>query len=72
MNGKGIDPAALGEACGRERPEAVYCVPTIHNPTTATMSAKRREAIAEVARRFGIAIIEDDAYVPTWRVIISG
>ena len=26
------------------------------------MSAKRREAIAEVARRHGIAIIEDDAY----------
>ena len=26
------------------------------------MSPKRREAIAEVARRKGIAIIEDDAY----------
>jgi DNA-binding transcriptional MocR family regulator len=62
MDGEGLDPAALEEACGRERPKAVYCVPTIHNPTTATMSAKRREAIAGVARRHGIAILEDDAY----------
>ncbi|GEO15893.1 PLP-dependent aminotransferase family protein [Microvirga aerophila] len=62
MDGEGLDPAALEEACGHERPKAVYCVPTIHNPTTATMSAKRREAIAEVVRRHGIAIIEDDAY----------
>ncbi|QRM31924.1 PLP-dependent aminotransferase family protein [Microvirga sp. VF16] len=62
MDGEGLDPAALEEACGRERPKAVYCVPTIHNPTTATMSALRREAIAAVARRHGIAIIEDDAY----------
>jgi len=62
LDGEGLDPAALEEACRRERPKAVYCVPTIHNPTTATMSAKRREAIAEVARRNGIAVIEDDAY----------
>jgi DNA-binding transcriptional MocR family regulator len=62
MDGEGLDPAALEEACQRERPKAVYCVPTIHNPTTATMTLERREAIAEVARRHGIAIIEDDAY----------
>ncbi|MGO4526619.1 PLP-dependent aminotransferase family protein [Microvirga sp. 2MCAF35] len=62
MDTEGLDPAALEEACGREQPKAVYCVPTIHNPTTATMSAKRREAIAEAARRKGVAIIEDDAY----------
>lgn len=62
MDGEGLDAAALDEACRRERPRAVYCVPTIHNPTTATMSARRREAIAEVARRHAIAIIEDDAY----------
>jgi DNA-binding transcriptional MocR family regulator len=62
MDGEGIDSAALEEVCRRERPKAVYCVPTIHNPTTATMSAKRRERIAEVALRSGITIIEDDAY----------
>src|SRR3712207_3649650 len=34
MDRDGLDPAALDEVCGRERPKAVYCVPTIHNPTT--------------------------------------
>ncbi len=62
MDHEGLDPAALEEACQREKPKAVYCVPTIHNPTTATMSLERREAMAEVARRRGIAIVEDDAY----------
>ncbi|GEO17883.1 aminotransferase-like domain-containing protein [Microvirga aerophila] len=62
IDGEGLDPAALEDACKRERPKAVYCVPTIHNPTAATMSSKRREAIAGVARRNGITIIEDDAY----------
>jgi DNA-binding transcriptional MocR family regulator len=62
MHEEGLDPAALEEACGRDRPKAVYCVPTIHNPMTVTMSAKRREVIAAVARRHAIAIIEDDAY----------
>jgi DNA-binding transcriptional MocR family regulator len=62
MDHEGLDPAALEETCQREKPKAVYCVPTIHNPTTATMSLERREAIAEVARRRGIAIVEDDAY----------
>ncbi|WP_414470800.1 PLP-dependent aminotransferase family protein [Microvirga sp. M2] len=62
MDEEGLDPAALEELCARERPKAVYCVPTIHNPTTATMSTWRREAIAGVARRHAITIIEDDAY----------
>ncbi len=62
MDEEGLDPAALEEMCERETPKAIYCVPTIHNPTTATMSLKRREAIAAVARRYGLSIIEDDAY----------
>ncbi len=62
MDRDGLDAAALDEVCGQERPKAVYCVPTIHNPTTATMPLRRREEIADVARRYGLSIIEDDAY----------
>ncbi|RDI62428.1 PLP-dependent aminotransferase family protein [Microvirga subterranea] len=62
MDHEGFDPDALAETCAREKPKAIYCVPTIHNPTTATMSRPRREAVAEVARRHGVPIIEDDAY----------
>ena len=37
-------------------------MPSIDNPTTATMGLARRQAIAAVAERHGVTIIEDDAY----------
>jgi DNA-binding transcriptional MocR family regulator len=62
MDREGIDPAAFEELCRTEQPKALYCTPTLHNPTTATMSLARREAIVAVARRHQVPIIEDDAY----------
>ncbi|WP_207480675.1 aminotransferase-like domain-containing protein [Arenibaculum pallidiluteum] len=62
MDAEGLLPDALEEACRRLSPSALYCIPTIQNPTTATMPAARREAVAEVARRHGLRIVEDDAY----------
>lgn len=58
----GIEPDAFEEVCRRDKPRALYCVPTLHNPTTATMSLERREEVAKIARRYGVSIIEDDAY----------
>jgi DNA-binding transcriptional MocR family regulator len=62
LDSDGLDPAAFEEVCQRDKPRALYCVPTIHNPTTATMPLRRREEIAGIARRHGVSIIEDDAY----------
>jgi DNA-binding transcriptional MocR family regulator len=62
MDAEGIDPAALADACARLHPKALYLNPTLQNPTTITISAARRLAIADVARRFKLPIIEDDAY----------
>jgi DNA-binding transcriptional MocR family regulator len=59
---EGLLPEAMEAACREVRPKALYCVPTIHNPTTATMPPGRRQAIAELARRHGLHILEDDAY----------
>jgi DNA-binding transcriptional MocR family regulator len=59
---EGIIPSALEEVCQRDRPKAIYCTPTIQNPTTATMGIARREAIVAVARRHDLPIIEDGAY----------
>jgi DNA-binding transcriptional MocR family regulator len=67
LEGEGIDPDALAWACqGDVKPAAVYLVPTIQNPTGAIMSADRREAIANVAEKHGILVVEDDvhAYLP--------
>ncbi len=62
MDGEGVLPDAFEAACRSGSPKALYCIPTHHNPTTATMSEGRRRAVAEVARRHGVAIIEDDVY----------
>jgi DNA-binding transcriptional MocR family regulator len=62
VDGDGILPAELERACRRIRPKAVYCIPTIQNPTTATMPLERRHALAEIAHRFQVPVIEDDPY----------
>jgi DNA-binding transcriptional MocR family regulator len=62
MDGEGIDPDALAAACRALSPKALYLNPTLQNPTTLTVSPPRRAAIAQLARRFGLPIIEDDAY----------
>jgi DNA-binding transcriptional MocR family regulator len=58
----GPDVEAFEHACKTLAPKAVYCNPTLLNPTTATMSLARREALADVALRYSVPIIEDDAY----------
>ena len=62
MDAEGLTPEAFDAACRIEAPKALYCTPTLHNPTTATMSDRRRMAIAGIARRHGVPIVEDDAY----------
>jgi DNA-binding transcriptional MocR family regulator len=58
----GLIPEALAELCRRERPKALYLVPTLQNPTTATLPLARREAVARIAGEAGLWIIEDDPY----------
>jgi len=62
MDADGILPDALERACIRHAPKALYLVPTIHNPTTATLPLERRRAIAAIADKHGLHLLEDDAY----------
>jgi len=62
MDDEGIDPDAFASACVRLSPKGIYLNPTLQNPTTLTVSLRRRHEIAAVARRHGVPIIEDDAY----------
>lgn len=64
MDAEGARPDALEEACRKHKPKAVYLVPTQQNPTTATMGTARRKAIAQVLRKRGVVLIEDDVYGP--------
>jgi DNA-binding transcriptional MocR family regulator len=62
MDEEGVVPEALDAACRQYAPKAVYLIPTIHNPTTATMSRSRREQVAEIVRANDLLLFEDDAY----------
>ncbi|MBV8720741.1 MAG: PLP-dependent aminotransferase family protein [Candidatus Eremiobacteraeota bacterium] len=44
------------------RPRFIYTMPSLHNPTNATMNADRRERLATIAKRAGVPIVEDDPY----------
>jgi GntR family transcriptional regulator / MocR family aminotransferase len=60
VDGEGLVVDALAELCEREPVRAVYVTPHHQYPTTVTMSASRRMALLELARRKRLAIVEDD------------
>ncbi|EJZ57422.1 MocR [Pseudomonas fluorescens R124] len=62
MDDEGLLPAALDDICRQHRVSALYCTPTIQNPTAAVMSVPRREAIADICRQHNLLIFEDDAH----------
>ncbi len=62
LDDQGITPEGLDKACRDGAAKALYCVPTVHNPTCATMSGERRREIAEVARRHDLLIFEDEVH----------
>lgn len=62
MDGQGLLPDALDREAKSLPGHVLYCMPTLHNPTTATMSTERREQIATVVRRHRLQVIEDDVH----------
>ena len=62
LDDEGVLPDALDAACRSEPARLLVLNPTIHNPTTATMSAERCRAIAALAREHDLIVVEDDVY----------
>jgi DNA-binding transcriptional MocR family regulator len=63
MDAQGMLPDALEALCkGARRISAIYCTPRNQNPTNAVLPYERRVAIAEIAERYDIPIIESDIY----------
>ncbi|MEW5685914.1 MAG: PLP-dependent aminotransferase family protein [Pseudomonadota bacterium] len=58
----GMLPDALEKICRAETPAAVYTCPTLQNPRAITLPPGRRRQIAEVVRRAGVWLVEDDPY----------
>lgn len=44
------------------RPKFIYTIPTVQNPTGTVMPVDRRLELLETARRYEVAIFEDDCY----------
>ena len=64
MDAEGMIPEALEQCCQHKQITAICITPSIHNPTSASMPDSRRRAIAEIAQRYGVPIVEDDVFGP--------
>jgi DNA-binding transcriptional MocR family regulator len=58
-DGQGLRPDALDNAARNIDAKLLYCAPSLHNPTNATMGMERRRAIAKVAAQHNLLLIED-------------
>jgi DNA-binding transcriptional MocR family regulator len=58
----GTDLDALERLCASRPVRAVYLMPTLHNPLGWVMDARDRAGLVEIARRYGLLIIEDASY----------
>ena len=67
LDADGLIPSALEETLTRlavagRRVKLLYTVPNFHNPAGVSLSAERRPQILEIARRFGVLVLEDNPY----------
>ncbi|MCC6832252.1 MAG: PLP-dependent aminotransferase family protein [Thermoleophilia bacterium] len=66
MDGDGILPDVLETQAVRHRPALIYVVPSFHNPTGALLAPDRAARIAELSRRTGIPVVDDQVLRHIW------
>jgi len=57
---EGMLPESLELACWSSKANFLFLMPTLHNPTGITMPEARRQAIAELADKYKLSVIEDE------------
>ncbi len=63
MDSDGINIEKLEQAIAENNNvKIIYLIPNFQNPTGITMSAEKRRAVYEIAKKNGIIIIEDNPY----------
>ena len=62
MDDEGLDPDALEAALGDGATSFLYTIPTFQNPSGRTLSTERRRRVVELARTYGLPVLEDDPY----------
>ena len=59
----GMNTEKLEEALKNEpRAKFIYTIPNFQNPSGVTMSLEKRKAVYELAKKYGVLIIEDNPY----------
>lgn len=58
----GFDPAEFESVCAQQHPRLAFLSTSTANPTGITLSASRRAAIAEIASRHNVWLIDDLIY----------
>ena len=62
MDQSGMLAENLDRICRREKIKGLYLMPGVHNPTTTTITEARRDALAKIALKHRLVVIEDAAY----------
>jgi 2-aminoadipate transaminase len=58
----GVNLAVLEQALTRQVPAFMYVIPDFQNPAGVTTSAEKRQALVELAQRYGFWLVEDIPY----------
>lgn len=63
MDEDGMNTDALEEVLKSEpRAKLIYTIPTFQNPMGVTMSLEKRKKVYELAKKYGVVILEDNPY----------
>lgn len=62
VDGDGMQVDRIESMLQGIRPKLIYTQPTLQNPTGAIMSRARRRDLLELAARWNVPVLEDDAY----------
>ncbi|GLZ39735.1 PLP-dependent aminotransferase family protein [Actinokineospora sp. NBRC 105648] len=62
LDEEGVRTDLLAAAFADEAPVLAYLMPTYHNPTGTLLSAGRRRRVAELAARYNVPVLEDNAH----------
>lgn len=62
IDDKGMQVDLLEQLLQRYRPKLIYTIPNFHNPSGTEMELPRRRKLIELAYKYRVLILEDDAY----------
>lgn len=62
IDDKGMRVDLLEQLLQRYRPKLIYTIPNFHNPSGTEMELERRRRLVELAHKYRVIILEDDAY----------